>query len=77
MPYTAEKIISTLCSVPARDGNFKAALDHATEPQLEEAWRRMTDIVGEPYPGEKSRVRAVRARLRQKRRGRGVPPSEA
>ena len=74
---TGEKIVNTLCSVPARDVNFTAALDRATELRLEEAWRRMTDRVGEPYPGEKSRVRAVRARLRQKRRGQGVLPSEA
>lgn len=77
MPYTPEKIVHTLCSVPARDGNFKAALDLASEDQLDEAWRRMTDRSGQPFPGEKGRVAAVHIRLRQKRRGRGVPPREA
>jgi hypothetical protein len=69
MPYTSEKIVSTLLTVPARDGNFKSALDLASEDQVTAAIVKMIDTTGAPLPGHKSRVTALRRRLRQLRRG--------
>ena len=66
--YRPPDVVTALTTVPAGDGNFKSALSRADASEVEAAIVKMIDTTGAPLPGHKSRVAALRRRLRQLRK---------